>query len=571
MANILAASPVARTVSLARANVSSLSPDANFSSLLPSLKNIQEKNDFQDKLISQDQIQLNTISNKLTVFSIQLNEINSSLERISNLIFQDSYLETLQQREKEKRDFLLAQNEIRTERENLVERKIESALIKPVEVIRNKVQSAFSKVSAFFSTLFLGWLTNQGIAAFKANAEGAKDKLEVIKNNVINALGSVYKIIRLFYGGIQIIVSTVTSITGKITKFLLMDVIGGLFKKLGDIGKAVLQGTQNLLPKPPPPAPEPPPASTAGAGTKAASETAQTASTKAAQETAETAGKATTKAASEVAERRGGNLIGRLIPGLSTVANLGFAAYRFNAGDPLGGFLSLGQAVPGPIGAFSLGADVARDFGLWGNKPSTSASAQTPPQNQTAQQPSTQPQNQINKPQPAKTEPKPMVQPIQPVIPKPQPSTTPNTTAPNQSNKETIKFNDTLNLNTFGSTVSSENTNDKSGMDFSKPPTYGTVTGNVEHISNKESYSKTQVPSISLNVEKLKPNQSQKVGPVPEPKPKVIVAPLPPQQQPKSSSIPSTTGTAARVPVIPSSNTDNFYSLYSQVTYGVVI
>jgi hypothetical protein len=124
MANILAASPVARTVSLARANVSSLSPDANFSSLLPSLKNIQEKNDFQDKLISQDQIQLNTISNKLTVFSIQLNEINSSLERISNLIFQDSYLETLQQREKEKRDFLLAQNEIRTERENLVERKI---------------------------------------------------------------------------------------------------------------------------------------------------------------------------------------------------------------------------------------------------------------------------------------------------------------------------------------------------------------------------------------------------------------------------------------------------------------
>jgi hypothetical protein len=59
------------------------------------------------------------------------------------------------------------------------------------------------------------------------------------------------------------------------------------------------------------------------------------------------------------------------------------------------------------------------------------------------------------------------------------------------------------------------------------------------------------------------------IGPEPEPKPNIIYTPSgsssPPPQQPLKS------GPASDVPAIPSSNPDNFYTLYSQINYNVVM
>ena len=59
------------------------------------------------------------------------------------------------------------------------------------------------------------------------------------------------------------------------------------------------------------------------------------------------------------------------------------------------------------------------------------------------------------------------------------------------------------------------------------------------------------------------------IGPEPEPKPNIIYASSnpssPPPQQPLKS------GPASDVPAIPSSNPDNFYTLYSQISYNVVM
>jgi hypothetical protein len=59
------------------------------------------------------------------------------------------------------------------------------------------------------------------------------------------------------------------------------------------------------------------------------------------------------------------------------------------------------------------------------------------------------------------------------------------------------------------------------------------------------------------------------IGPEPEPKPNIVYAPSssssPPPQQPLKS------GPASDVPAIPSSNPDNFYTLYSQINYNVVM
>jgi hypothetical protein len=59
------------------------------------------------------------------------------------------------------------------------------------------------------------------------------------------------------------------------------------------------------------------------------------------------------------------------------------------------------------------------------------------------------------------------------------------------------------------------------------------------------------------------------IGPEPEPKPNIVYAPSEPSASPQQQSF--SNGPASDVPFIPSSNMDNFYTLYSQINYNVVM
>ena len=96
-----------------------------------------------------------------------------------------------------------------------------------------------------------------------------------------------------------------------------------------------------------------------------------------------------------------------------------------------------------------------------------------------------------------------------------------------------------------------------------------TPTSPVTTTTAAETSSKPSTPEIT-------PAQTTKIqtlpfniGPEPEPKPNIVYASsgssTPPQEQPMS------TGAASDVPAIPSSNSDNFYTLYSQINYNVVL
>ena len=102
----------------------------------------------------------------------------------------------------------------------------------------------------------------------------------------------------------------------------------------------------------------------------------------------------------------------------------------------------------------------------------------------------------------------------------------------------------------------------KSAETSSKPSTPSTTT--PAETSSKPSTAEI-TPAQTTKMQTVPFN----IGPEPEPKPNVVYAPsgssTPPQQQPLS------TGPASNVPLIPSSNTDNFYTLYSQINYNVVL
>ncbi len=73
--------------------------------------------------------------------------------------------------------------------------------------------------------------------------------------------------------------------------------------------------------------------------------------------------------------------VGKL-PGIRTAVGLGMAGYRAAKGDWTGAGLSLGSAIPGPVGWGFVGADIARDMnrGGGGNTRSGGGNTQTPGQ-----------------------------------------------------------------------------------------------------------------------------------------------------------------------------------------------
>lgn len=100
------------------------------------------------------------------------------------------------------------------------------------------------------------------------------------------------------------------------------------------------------------------------------------------------------------------------------------------------------------------------------------------------------------------------------------------------------------------------------------------VQGNVEQGNTTGSQKPASAPgTIKLDTVPFTPppgkSQAPNLSALPEPKPDVIYAST--GQQSQSSVVSGQTQTLTDVPLISSSNSDNFYTLYAQVSYNVVI
>jgi hypothetical protein len=146
--------------------------------------------------------------------------LNKGLVSISNLIQQDSALEKQQEAEKAESERKLAETNVRLGKESQLEQRITNALAKPVQALQQKVGNIFGRIGEALTTLFFGWLTNQGIEALKAASEGNKEKLEEIKDNVLNGIGDAVKVFTAIKTGFNLIIKTITGVTGRIAGFV---------------------------------------------------------------------------------------------------------------------------------------------------------------------------------------------------------------------------------------------------------------------------------------------------------------------------------------------------------------
>jgi hypothetical protein len=149
-----------------------------------------------------------------------INKLNGGLISISTLLQQDAVSEEKNLRAQQESERRLAEEQIRLGKESDVERKIQSAIIAPVERLAPKVQNLFGNILQSLGYLFGGWLTNQVIEYIKAEGEGNNERLTEIKNNIIKNLGIAGGVLLTIKFGFNIIKSSLSNITLGIARLL---------------------------------------------------------------------------------------------------------------------------------------------------------------------------------------------------------------------------------------------------------------------------------------------------------------------------------------------------------------
>ena len=491
--------------------------------------------DGNKQILENNQSILFDIASGINGIRIQISALNESLNSIAQRISNDATLESVMAAADADYQRKLQERQVRIGQESALEAKIQAALTKPVVVLQNKVSSVFGNVGRALQTLFLGWFLNQGLDALQAQEQGNKDKLTSIRNEVLKALafivagGGVLAIIKAAIAGVT---RSILGLTSRIAAF----VISGLFIKPFQMVINAIQGMWNKVTGAKPPA-APPKLGEVKPGEVKPGEV---------------------KPGEVKPKGRFGGMGGllnvafggldflqrksegqtNLQAGAGAVSTVGGFEVGAATGARLGSFLgpwgALGGSLLGGIGMSMIGGGIS-DVLTGANKPK-------PQQNV---QPMQTPMGNAQPQAPAYTAPQSL--PAEPINLLPMALTpSPETTAPKPKPKPT-----------------------QTTTPSAKPAETKPQTSMMAPTPAETKPAETKPAEISPAQTEAPPKEMPNVGPAPKPKTNVNVTTL---SSSKGSSGPGASQKpATEVPNIPSSNPDNFYALYSQLNYNVVV
>ena len=528
-----------------------------------SLVNVERNLEVQTVQNVQQTQEISALRGTVDALRAETTTLNNGLGNVSNLIQQDSAVEKQQASAEAESERKLAETNIRLGKESQLEQKITNALAKPVQALQQKVGNIFGRIGEALTALFAGWLTNQGIEALKAASEGNKEKLEEIKDNVLKTIGFGVAAIGAIKIGFDLVIKTITGITGKIGSILLKLAKAPLKLLRSALQAAPIIGP--LLGGPKPGSPKPP----AGPGVKPPASGNPIA--RGVGAAVNFAGKALT-AAGGVMDAASGQYTDSalaagalLAPGALKIP-FGLAYGLDSIKEMFGGnIFGKNPNEPEKPAAATPTAKVSPTTTKAGNpKPAPStivgpAESSEPNTNmpQVAAEPTTLSEAQATAvPAPAAA----VVQPQTPIIPPPSPEMTKNfQMAWDNRNRGYARgrIESAWNNMTYEQQQQAKIWAKSTGKEWTemklteKPPT-------VQAVS---------LPSAQ--VQPL-PKSTQNVGELTEPAPNVIMMPSG-QSNNQQSSISQAPTNGTDTPLISSSNPDNFYVLYSQLNYNVVM
>jgi len=537
--------------------------DALVVQLQSSLVNVERNLQIQTNQNVQQTQEISALKRTVDALRTETTTLNAGLASISNLVQQDIDLEKQQELQEAELERKLAETKIRMGKESQLEQKITNALVNPVKALQQKVTNIFGRIGEALTTLFAGWLTNQAIEALKANAKGNKNKLEEIKDNVLKHIGYAVGAFAAIKIGFDLIIKTITGLAGK---------IGGLVLKLAKAPLNLIRKGLQAIPIIGPSfgGPKPP----AGPGAKPPG------------------GGGMLGAAKNFARNMGLPLLaGTALTGLDIAQ--GEDPGRAIAGATTGmigsaGAFALGSLIPIPGSGVVTGAlsyEPSANFGKemydkFFRNQETSPTNVTPTTPMTGSPKPEPPPTIVG---PAETDAK-ISQPQSPAEPQNSMLSQPTAPAPTQAQPQTPaipppspemvknfemawKYKDNSMFRGRIESAWDKMTVEQQQQAKSWAKSTGKDWTQMKLIEKPPAAQTSSLPSAQ--VQPL-PKPTQNVGELTEPAPNVIMMPSS-QSNTQQSSMSRAPTNGTDTPLISSSNPDNFYVLYSQLNYNVVV
>lgn len=479
-------------------------------------------------LIQRNSLALNTVSGQLSSLTQQVNSLNVAMQNVYNNISQGSVLERRKDIQEENQQRQLAEQQLREGKESIIEKRIQNALVTPVQKVAAKASFTLSRLRDFFLTILGGWLVDQAIQTIKALGEGNKQKLEDIRNNVIKNLGIIGGIYTGIRFGLTTAFNTITRLASKIytasIQGLFLRPVQALLSGVKGAANKLIPKIKNILPKKP-----------GGGGNPPAGEPSPGPARSVAEAEQRVSGQGINKFG--LTSILGGGLIGGTIdtmkgedPAKAYSSNLGGAAVSAGAANLASKF------VPGPLkipaalaaGFFSYGPATNLFKGFYDKASEMFSGASGGPG--------------IDKN----------------LLSQPLTNKVPNIAF--NPNSENMMQNDK------GEKQNPSIMEIASQQDFSQPPIYGEI--NIAELNGKPTSQEAQITPIK----KEAATKAESVGPLPEPTPTILPFPLPGSKSKAPAVASSQTGEPANsVPSIDPENKDNYLLVYSHSVYNVAM
>jgi hypothetical protein len=507
------------------------------------------------------QDQLNTIRSEIFTTNVNLQGIGKLIE--SDRSLDQRYL--LEERDEEKK---LLESKIRQGAENELEKKVSASLQSPLSSTEKNLNSIFSKITTALGALF-GFFGNKILQGFKLSAKLGIGALTGIGNLLKGSFGFITSTLGTLSKGFTSVLSGIGGITGKVIKSLSA-LAASPFKAIAGLVTSLLSGLRIAAP-----------AAAVGAGasgilsflTKALGIGARISTA--------------TDAFTNIQE---GDYATGAVNAAATFAPIPLPAYILGGMKATGNELDLSNFNPSGIvesvssgfsGLMKSGSDFLSGSGLdlgFLNNPAPEVKGTV---EEGTPQPSVQPQSPMI-PSAASPKPASVSESQSPMIPsaassKPAPAAEPQSPAippptPEMVNKFQMAFDNRDKAIARGRI--------ESAWKNMSPVEQHQAKRWVESKGHSWSVMKLPEPNpipiqspsrpVSIEVLPFNPQSPPKpnLGNLPEPPADVVV--LGNNKEQPSSVIASDSQTITDVPLIPSGNPDNFYTLYSQVNYNVV-
>jgi len=222
----------------------------------------QPREDFRTTLaLQQNRLAFDNINSSLVNLTNQVTALSASLDGIAQRVREDSALDQAREAQKRRQEEILAEQKLREGKESVVERKMQSALLRPVRKIGNKARFTLGRLANFFMILLAGFLGNMALSTISALISGDKERLEELKQKFLKNIGVVGGIFLLFSGGLTTILGYLTRLGARlgsaVFRNLLIRPVNALINLVKEGVKGVARGL-GLAPKAPPKPPAKP-------------------------------------------------------------------------------------------------------------------------------------------------------------------------------------------------------------------------------------------------------------------------------------------------------------------------